>query len=236
MVAALAAISVIGTASAATIYSDSLTGSDTALEGTTADTSAAFAGGTASATWTAAGSINETAGGAAVLNNTMAFLPITITTGYVYTLQATITNVGAGWSALGFSDDATTSGAWHTIGDKTAWALLQSENGDTSAPQFFGGPATANPGAWSSTADGTQILTITLDATNALWSTYATIDGVNSNTVTYAANPTITHVGFGVQTATSTVSNFSLSAVVPEPSTALLGGIGLLALLRRRRA
>lgn len=37
------------------------------------------------------------------------------------------------------------------------------------------------------------------------------------------------------QTATFTVDNFNVT-VVPEPSAALLGGLGLLALLRRRRA
>ena len=79
-------------------------------------------------------------------------------------------------------------------------------------------------------------MTITLDTTNAFWSTYASINGANSDTFTYTTNPVdITHVGFGVQFATSEVSNFSLTAV-PEPSVALLGGLGLMALLRRRRA
>ena len=77
---------------------------------------------------------------------------------------------------------------------------------------------------------------MTLDTTNAFWSTYASINGANSDTFTYTTNPVdITHVGFGVQFATSEVSNFSLTAV-PEPSVALLGGLGLMALLRRRRA
>ena len=236
-IVALAAISVITTASAATIYSDSLSVADTVLNGSIVDSSAAFAGGTSGAAWTAATGINETAAGAALPTNTMAFLPITITAGNIYTLQATMTNVGGGWGALGFSNNSTTNGAWHTTGNKYAWALLRPAGDPNPTNASFAGPGTDNPDpSWASADFGTQTMTITLDTTNAFWSTYASINGVNSATFTYTTNPAdITHVGFGVQSATSEVSNFSLTAV-PEPSVALLGGLGVLALLRRRRA
>ena len=234
LIVAFAAISAISTASAATIYSDSLFGAGP-LNSSTVDSSAAFAGGTSGATWTAAASINQTTTGAALPDNTMAFLPITITAGNIYTLQATMTNIGAGWGALGFSNSSATDGAWHTTNIKYAWGLLRPE-GDLGNNQFFAGGGTTNGVPWASVAPGTQTMTITLDTTNAFWSTYASINGANSDTFTYTTNPVdITHVGFGVQFATSEVSNFSLTAV-PEPSVALLGGLGLMALLRRRRA
>ncbi len=235
--AALAAISVIGTASAATIYSDSLIGSDTALNSSTVDTSSAFAGGTAGATWTA-GTVNETATGASYANpggvGETGFLPITITTGYIYTLKATLASTapGGGWTALGFADSSA-NGQWHDNGGtKSAWVLL-TESGTTS--QRFGGPNTSNGETWT-TGTGSQVVTITLDTTSAFWTMSADVGGASSSTFTYTTNPTITHVGFGGAFTNSNISNFSLSAVVPEPSAALLGGIGLLALLRRRRA
>jgi MYXO-CTERM domain-containing protein len=57
-------------------------------------------------------------------------------------------------------------------------------------------------------------------------STYTYMDG----------NPTINYVGFvSTGDAVRNVSAFQLTAV-PEPTAALLGTLGMLALLRRRRA
>ena len=79
-------------ASAITIYSDALTGSGSALHGTTVDSSVAYAGGTAGATWTAAGSYNETTTGTIGTDATKqgAYLPFTLQANYVYTLTATL--------------------------------------------------------------------------------------------------------------------------------------------------
>jgi len=90
-VAILAAL----TASAAgdtTIYSDTLLGSGSALHGTTVDSSAAFAGGTAGATWIAAGSCNETATGTVGTSTTTqgVCLPFTPQAGHVCTLTVTL--------------------------------------------------------------------------------------------------------------------------------------------------
>jgi hypothetical protein len=241
-VAALAAISLVGSASAASIYSDTLIGSGATLNATAADTSSAFAGGTAGATWTSGttgAGINETATGASFTTADQAganaaFLPITIAAGYVYTLQATLTTSGA-WTSLGFSSTSN-NGQWNETDGKAPWALLGG------GPTFFGGGTspgtnTDNPQAWTSTASGTATVTITLNTTLPAWSTFATIGGVDSTTFTYATNPTINFVGFGQAFATSNVTDFSLSAVaVPEPSAAILGGLGVLAFLRRRRA
>jgi hypothetical protein len=196
-VAALAAISLVGSASAASIYTDSLIGSSTLLNNTTADTSSAFAGGTAGATWTA-GVVNETPTGgvysASVANAgaDTGFLPITINSGFVYTLSATLNSSSptGGWTALGFSDSAVNA-EWHTGGDtKSAWALLVG-NGAAGGNQFFGGSGTANGQAWAAVPAGAQTVTITLDTTGAAWTTFATIGSVNSATFAYTTNPTI---------------------------------------------
>ncbi|MEI7955692.1 MAG: hypothetical protein WCJ66_11035, partial [Verrucomicrobiota bacterium] len=75
-----------------TIYSDTLLGSGSALHGTTVDSSAAFAGGTAGATWIAAGSCNETATGTVGTSTTTqgVCLPFTPQAGHVCTLTATL--------------------------------------------------------------------------------------------------------------------------------------------------
>jgi hypothetical protein len=63
----------------------------------------------------------------------------------------------------------------------------------------------------------------------------------NTITLTYTADGTESVLGqdvairiFGATTSAN-YDNFSVDVTVPEPSTALLGGLGLLALLRRRR-
>ncbi|MEI7956874.1 MAG: hypothetical protein WCJ66_17045, partial [Verrucomicrobiota bacterium] len=203
-----------GGACGTTIYADSLVGSGGALNGTPADTATAYAGGTAGATWTTAG-ITETTGGASFVSSKAAFLPITIQTGYIYTLTATLSTTTSGdtWTALGFSD-TTNAGQWHTQGNKYAWAGVRG-NGSSSPDFFFGGAGTANPTTCGSIAKGTAMVTITLDTTCANWKTSATIGGVSSTACTYSANPTgIKYVGFGADgAATSSVKNLSLTAV-----------------------
>lgn len=47
---------------------------------------------------------------------------------------------------------------------------------------------------------------------------------------------TVTRVGLmGLDNLSTRTDNFTINTIIPEPSTALLGGLGLLALLRRRR-
>lgn len=96
--------------------------------------------------------------------------------------------------------------------------------------------------------NGVNQIDITLDATNAntaLWTMAFKLNGtqvVAPSTVSQNAtfNGTgsfgaIGFVGFSADnTAAGQIDNFSLS-IIPEPSTALLGGIGMLLLLRRRR-
>ena len=242
-VAALAVtLAVAGTAQATTIYSDTLLGSGSALHATTVDSSLTFAGGTAGATWTAAASYNQTATGTVGSSTSTqgAYLPFTPQDGHVYTLTATLEYLVASsnWAALGFQTQADlTNDQFHgAAGNAYAWTLVRGSGGGD--PQFFGGGDTANgAGAYASGSSGLQTVTITLNTTGASWTTYATINGFNSATVTYGTKPTdIAYVGFGGVGTISNTTNFSLTTnVVPEPTTALLGGLGLLSLLRRRR-
>ena len=201
------------------IYSDTLLGSGSALHGTTVDSSATHAGGTAGATWTAAGSYNETATGTIGTSTTTqgAYLPFTPQAGHVYTLTATLEYLGAvpsNWAALGFQTQADVAhGAFHDAsGAAYAWTLLRKAGGGQ--PQFFGGPDTANGGGFATGSEsGLQTVTITLDTTGASWTSHATINGLDSATVTYGTNPTdIAYVGFGGVGTTSNTTHFSLSA------------------------
>ncbi|MEI6605306.1 MAG: hypothetical protein WCP35_08350 [Verrucomicrobiota bacterium] len=201
------------------IYSDTLLGSGGALHGTTVDSSATHAGGTAGATWIAAGSYNQTATGTIGMSTTTqgAYLPFTPQAGHVYTLTATLEYLGtvpSNWAALGFQAQADVAhGAFHDAnGAAYAWTLLRKAGGGQ--PQFFGGPDTGNGGGFATASEaGLQTVTITLDTTGASWTSHATINGLDSATVTYGTNPTdIAYVGFGGVGTTSNMTHFSLSA------------------------
>ncbi|MEI8241598.1 MAG: InlB B-repeat-containing protein, partial [Actinomycetota bacterium] len=216
-VAILAALTAFA-AGDTTIYSDTLLGSGSALHGTTVDFSATHAGGTAGAIWTAADSYNETATGTIGTSTTTqgAYPPLTPQAGHVYTLTATLEYLGAvpsNWAALGFQTQADVAqGAFHDAsGAAYAWTLLRKAGGGQ--PQFFGGPDTASGGGFATTSEaGLQTVTITLDTTGASWTSHATINGLDSATVTYGTNPTdIRYVGFGGVGTTSNTTNFSLT-------------------------
>jgi|GEM_PF-2178650 len=201
------------------IYSDTLFGIGSALHGTTVDSSATRAGGTAGATWTASGSYNETATGTNGTSTTTqgAYLPFTPQAGHVYTLTATLEYLGAvpsNWAALGFQTQADVAhGAFHDAsGAAYAWTLVRKAGGGQ--PQFFGGADTGNGGGFATASEaGLQTVTITLDTTGASWTSHATINGLDSATVTYGTNPTdIAYVGFGGVGTTSNTTHFSLSA------------------------
>ena len=118
--------------------------------------------------------------------------------------------------------------------------------------QAFGGPGGAgdpdgqNLGVVSPvTSDpvtGNGLYTITLNTTGSNWTYSMTGPGGSTSTYTYSTNPTITGVGIGTadfsSTGTATFSDFTLTATTtPEPSTwaLMLGGLGLLAFIVRRR-
>jgi len=241
-------LTVAGTAQASLIYSDSLTGSVTELNGTTVDFSSGTAGGTSGATWIAAATYNQTATGTIGTDGGVqgAYLPFTPQTGYVYKLSATMEYLDtepSNWAALGFrtGDAIVTGGAFHEVSgsDAYSWALVRASG----TPQFFkGGNIGEEYGNFATDAQsGLQTLTITLDTTGTNWTSHATIDGYDSATFTYGTNPTnIAYVSFGGVGSITNTTNFSLSegiTAVPEPGSLLsLGGlVGAGMCLRNRR-
>ena len=95
-----------------------------------------------------------------------------------------------------------------------------------------------------STAGGVQTLTVTLDLRNwngtDNWGTVTYTATGFTTPESYTSNLAATNSSFGAillttaPSAAGSISNVTLSQI-PEPTTALLGGLGLLALLRRRR-
>ncbi len=231
--------------SAATIIAqDDFSGGAVVLGGTAADV-----GGTwqSSTNYSANGAINDTVGGSALL----AFTPVA---GNVYTLSVTV-NVGAANATgaaicLGFTNK--NDAVWNTatVGTGTAYRFPNAAPGGSvpgiayqwainGTQQYLKGPAGTSVGG--SVVVGTSFVQKTvLDTTDANWVVSFYLNDVFQYTYAdTAGNPvlsTIDSVGisnFGGRTAGS-VDNFLLTQV-PEPSAALLGGIGVLALLRRRR-
>lgn len=232
-------------ASAATIYSETFSapwegatndGTDP-LNGTTPDVT------TGTNTWTAATGFKENGSIAATgttKGDASAFLAFSPSSGFVYTLSVTATDPTGlnttGWAGLGFTNDNDVSndvGIHENTNAASPWMLYR-QNG---AVVTFDGPgATGATSTAEGAYSGTQTLTIVLDTTAAQWTAEWFIGATSLDTVTYTTtDPSITHVGIGRGAgAGTTFSDFTLTAV-PEPSAALVGGLGLLVLLRRRR-
>jgi hypothetical protein len=150
-------------------------------------------------------------------------LAFTPQSGFVYDLTATInvTAANASWLGVGFLKN---NDAYGFFGSPNTPTALR-----TTGWQIW--PQTAN---YTSTSND---ILIRLDTTADQWTTSMYQGGTQmGSTFTYTTNPTITRVGFVSEgTAVGSVSAFQLTAV-PEPTAALLGTLGMLALLRRRRA
>lgn len=194
-----------------------------------------------SQTWMANGQFkaNGTVSGS---NQGAAYLDFTPTAGNIYTLSATLTapaTTNNNWIALGFVQDTSALNIRHSdAGNGIAWVLHRNSTGND--VEFFAGPGTGSGQYTQATTAQSNAYVITLDATdsdNVLMSLNVAggaleVDGFNAGTL---ASLGINGVGFSHDSGgVSSFDNFELS-VVPEPSTAMLGAIGALALLRRRR-
>jgi hypothetical protein len=199
-----------GNAFAAVIYSQTFTGGTGALAGTTSTTG--------SGTWTGDNIINRD--GALVGGWGAVSLAFTPSSGLVYELTATIPSQYWGsWIGVGFLPDNSLYG----------WSPSNPVALRTAGWQIW--PQAVNASALTS-----NDVLIRLDTTGAQWKTAMYQGGVQiGSTFTYTTNPTITRVGFVSDGSGGQVSAFQLTAV-PEPTAALLGTLGMLALLRRRRA
>lgn len=248
---ALFPILLAASAHGAIVLSDDFSGSGSALNGTTTDV-----GGL---TWTA-GAVFKDNGNvdtlvSATANGQSAYLPYDITTGQIYTLTATITNPFSDWIAVGFSTTAnnttaTIFSARHSNSGAYGWILARDSASAGQDVQFFDGAGTAG-GANGTNVAGltlsvfTNTFKIVLDTTGTDTTAAYFMNGVQQGTTQVLGNSVtvanaLTGVGFSRDRIASGSTGGSIDSltldVVPEPATAFLGGLGLLGLLRRRRA
>lgn len=237
----------LGPAGAAVLVFDDFAGSATALNGKVSDT-----GGLA---WTAGsyflangavgnGGVNSGSG-----NGQSAYLGYDIVAGVSYELTAVFTSGSAtesnDWISFGFStitqnSTLTDANIRHTAGGSYGWLLAR--NSSNTDIEIYNGPNNTNA---ATTISGLTVYTHTykiglnLTGTNAVI-TY-TLDGnpltTAASTATSANVATaLTGIGFTrTGGATGSLNSITLSSV-PEPSAALLGAVGSLCMLRRRRA
>jgi hypothetical protein len=241
------------------LYYDDFSGASTdALHGTTPDTTIATntwsAKNTANTTFRADGSIAGTSGTAAQ-NTGSAYLSFTPTVGYIYTLDVRLSQPtgtsAAEWAGIGFSNSLTIDNSHNVAAPNGGmpWMLWRNNAVHTDMDDveaYIGRAAFPSGGAASVDYTGTRTLTIKLDTTGPAWKAEWLVDGASFHTYTYEAaanafqnfggNPTINQVSVSRSRFTQPVfDSISLTQAVPEPRAGLLGGLGLLALLRRRR-
>jgi hypothetical protein len=226
----------------ATIYSHTFAGGSATNDSLNTTTTTVGGGTWVSSDWRANGT--TPVGTGSTSNDDGAYLSFAPTVGLIYTLSITATQPtggdASGWLGLGFTQGNTASNTSFTTTTINAapWLLWRPSNASPASQVVTRlGPALSldpvNEGAFT----GTQTLTIVLN-TQALQWTAEWFVGTTSvrGPEAFATNPTtITHVGFARENGQgSTITSFSLTSV-PEPGAALLGSLGLLSLLRRRR-
>ncbi len=222
---------------AVVIYADDFSGlAATDLRGTAPDV-----GGN---TWL--GTNNFKANGSVTAGAGSITLPFSPVAGNIYELSANLsfTTNDTSWIGLGFADASASWTGLPALGNANRFTgtvitgyswMISAPTAGQSGFRGNGGnnAATENPGV--EVLSSAVALTITLDTTAANWQTSYFVNSVLLGTTTATGSQPIDSVGFSVfNGALGSVDNFQLS-VVPEPGAALLGGIGLLALLRRRR-
>lgn len=229
------------TSQAAIIFSDSFNRTG-ALNGSTTDTG--------SLTWVSSANnstVTTNDGQTGGWNAKVAFTPVA---GKVYTLTLTTTTTIGNALELGFANDTGGFGDYNgliqdvsnmqtaRIGAYPTYNTYGSTVSGTRTHTQYTLNANAGPGF-------VNTLTLILDTTSGLSTSQLTWK-INGDTEgTWAANVTgYNSVVFGRglfggeggndPTGSGTITSIALDAV-PEPSAALLGGLGMLALLRRRR-
>jgi hypothetical protein len=217
-----------------TIYADDFNRTGD-LHTSSPDTALGSYGGTAGATWTAAESIALTGTDAPFSGNALAYLPFIPESGHIYTLTMVANDFS--WGAVGFTTTATPSTGANLNnveggGGAPAWILYQNDVANLRV-----GQGTENSS--SAGGSGYNTVTLVLDTTGTNWTIQGSMNGTPyGSAYTFATNPVISTVALSAEYGGSgmTVDSFSLTTNIPEPTAALLGGLGMLALLRRRRA
>ena len=155
----------------------------------------------------------------------------------MFFLAATISEVSGSWLALGFSalGSPSTGGAFTT--QEGLGTIAYRGSGVLS---MWAGPNTSNGVTGTSEQTGARTLTVTLDLTGYDGSTsFGTVTWHDSvlgeiGTFDYTEANDFGSLLLSKNATSGSYSNLTLTQI-PEPSVALLGGLGLLALLRRRR-
>jgi hypothetical protein len=249
---------------AAIIYQDDFSGDGSAsLNALAPDVANSLDGGSAGATWSAHASMLSN-GFPVNASDASALLSFTPVANRIYTLSVVLTAAAAAtpdndWLGFGFNSVGSLGAAAGTTPVTNAgrftdtgligrvWGILrETASGTIDDVQLF---STGTTGAIATTEtdasfDGftTHTATIELATWDGVLTTRMLIDGIDITNgfqaVTGVALGDINGVGITHNNVTTSGVNFdSISlSVVPEPSAALLGGLGLLALLRRRRA
>ena len=232
-------------ASTATIFSDTFSsGTSGALAGQAPETRPGLETWRANSVFsknTTTGVVNSTGSGSANL----AIPAFDLTK--IYTVTARVTNTlassDADWIGIGFTTQTTNTNAWNVAGTGTYWMLWR---GNDNVRAFNGAGAANSVGLTTITAAGENNeldLRVMLDFTTggfgtvsylyknpsaSTWTTFTT-SGISES-----LRNGINSVGFTTLDTNTSITSFEYT-VVPEPGAALLGGLGLLALLRRRR-
>ena len=232
-----------GISQAATIiYQDDFSGGTGNLAGEAPDvrlgseTWIALSGGGASGAFRANGtSITGGSGGS--------FLQFAPSAGNVYKLSASIdvTVSSANWISIGFSNG--TSGNDFIV-DANGAAVVTGGGGDDNDVFTFLGDGVSSQAAFDLNNDGLSEIDIILDATDAdaaNWTMEFIVGGSSIRGPLTKASGSgdgswadISHVGISHNDVAGIVESFELS-IIPEPASALLGSLGILGLLRRRR-
>jgi hypothetical protein len=173
-----------------------------------------------------------------------ALLPFSPTNGNVYTVTVTLSLASdAEIISFGFSQFIDNI-RFHNQSGLTGWAWMftQPTVGQSAweGPRGLGDGNVAD-GLNESLATGSQTLTIVLDTSAAIWTADFHVNGLvftEDMELTGLGEGTINYVGLatGLSGGGGVMESFTLSGTaVPEPALILLGGIGLLSLLRHRR-
>lgn len=237
----------IAPASGVVIYQESFSGTGIALNGTAEDQQGVL--------WSANNFVNDN-GSINGANEGSALLPFSPLVNQTYSVTLDVTNPTDRWIGLGFARDPLafpgTSFTNDRLSNETegiAWMLYRDHASDpTQDIQLFGGFRTSGGIADTNpTFDNATTHTLRIDidttGTGASFTANFFLDGVSllaGGPATISINiEDINYVGFTFDNSTATpitVDNFVLTGSIPEPTVALLGSLGLLTLLRRRRA
>ena len=181
-------------------------------------------------------------------NNGGSFLPFAPSAGNVYKLSASIdvTESGSNWISIGFNN-GTSGSTFITDANGAAvitGGVITGGNGQDDDVLTFLGDGVTGQANFNLNNDGLNEVDIVLDATDAdaaNWTMEFIIGGSSIRgplTKTSGAGDgswaDISHVGISHSNVAGIVESFELS-IIPEPASALLGSLGILGLLRRRR-